>query len=137
MRTSLEAIFMHGKKGTNINSIPAYNPNAAEVYADALNALNDVSFPLLEQIEACADQSFSYLEALLVIGVHESVLDEVGTSTNPAGAGATTQDVTPIDGVVTVESNEVLDGTAPHDNAATIVASAPSTLFVPTMTLFE
>ncbi|GJS66271.1 hypothetical protein Tco_0680835 [Tanacetum coccineum] len=66
MRQCLEAGFVHGKKGTDINSIPA--PNAAEVYADAMNALNDVPFPLLEQIEACAKQPFSYLEALLVMG---------------------------------------------------------------------
>ncbi|GKE84442.1 hypothetical protein Tco_1558184, partial [Tanacetum coccineum] len=37
----LEAGIMHGKKGTNINSIPAYNLNVAEIYMDASNALHD------------------------------------------------------------------------------------------------
>ncbi|GKB08770.1 hypothetical protein Tco_0837082 [Tanacetum coccineum] len=83
MRQGLEAGFMHGKKGTDINSIPAYNPNAAEVYADALKALNDVPFPLLEKVEACVNQPFSHLEALLLLGVHKHVQDEAGTSSTP------------------------------------------------------
>ncbi|GJS89160.1 hypothetical protein Tco_0771796 [Tanacetum coccineum] len=37
----LEAGFVHGKKGTYINSIPAYDPNVAEVYIDSINVLND------------------------------------------------------------------------------------------------
>ncbi|GJT05508.1 hypothetical protein Tco_0839970 [Tanacetum coccineum] len=84
MRQGLEAGYVHGKKGTNINSIPDYNPNATEVYAVALKALSDVSFPLLKQVEAYADQPFSYLEALLVMGVHEDIQDEARTFTNPA-----------------------------------------------------
>ncbi|GJX66891.1 hypothetical protein Tco_0302618 [Tanacetum coccineum] len=103
-------------------------------------ALNDMPFPLLEHIEACVDQSFSYLEALLVMGVRESVQDEAETSTNPA-SGETSSAV---DGVVTVESDEVPAGTASHDNTAAAVASAPdvstfdpATLIVPTTSLFE
>ncbi|GKF14044.1 hypothetical protein Tco_0055506, partial [Tanacetum coccineum] len=55
MGQGLEVRFVHGKKGTDINSIPAYNPNAMEFYADSLSALNNVTFPLLEQIEACTE----------------------------------------------------------------------------------
>ncbi|GJX72502.1 hypothetical protein Tco_0309673 [Tanacetum coccineum] len=115
MRQGLEAGFVHGKKGTNINYIPTYNPNAVKVYADALSALNDVSFPLLEHIEACVDQLFSYLEALLVMGVHDLV-----------------------------ESDEVLAGTTPHDNVVATLAYGlnvlnfdPATLAIPTSSIFE
>ncbi|GJX07641.1 hypothetical protein Tco_0195573, partial [Tanacetum coccineum] len=37
----LEAGFIHGKKGTYINSIHAYDPNVAEVYIDSIIVLND------------------------------------------------------------------------------------------------
>ncbi|GKB36817.1 hypothetical protein Tco_0881759 [Tanacetum coccineum] len=84
IRQGLEAGFVHGKKGTDISYIPAYNPNAAEVYTDAPSALNDVSFPLLEHIKACTEEPFAYLESLLVMVVHESIQDEARTSTNPA-----------------------------------------------------
>ncbi|GKD10970.1 hypothetical protein Tco_1190655 [Tanacetum coccineum] len=168
MRQGLEAGFVHGKKGMDINYVPAYNPNAAELYADALNALNDMPFLLLEQIEACDDQPFSYLKALLVMGVNESVQDEAGTSTNPTSgetssvggdaeqfviapsvpyardAGVTTQDITLVDEVLTVESDEVPTRTAFHDNAATTLAFAPdvfdsnpTTLIVTTTSLFQ
>ncbi|GKE66640.1 hypothetical protein Tco_1520801, partial [Tanacetum coccineum] len=63
MRRGLEARFFNGNRGTDINSILAYNPHAAEVYANTLKALSDVSFPFLNQMEACFDQPFSYLEA--------------------------------------------------------------------------
>ncbi|GJZ82263.1 putative reverse transcriptase domain-containing protein [Tanacetum coccineum] len=72
-----------------------------------------------KRIEACAEQPFSYVEALLVMGVRESIQDEPDTSTNPTSgstsfaggvmkqfiiplsvpyvvdAGATAKDVTP------------------------------------------
>ncbi|GJU08757.1 hypothetical protein Tco_1125187 [Tanacetum coccineum] len=149
MRQGLEAGFVHGKKGTNINSIPTYNPDATEVYVDALKALNDVSFPLLEQVKACAKQLFSYLEALFVMGVDESIQDEVGTSTNPASgetssagggdeqfiiapsvpyagdAGATSTKLTLMDGVSFVDSDlDVLAGTAPNYDIVATLASA-------------
>ncbi|GKF87209.1 hypothetical protein Tco_0258086 [Tanacetum coccineum] len=117
----------------------AYNPNAAKVYVDVLNALNNVPFPLLEQIEACVDQPFSYLEALLVMEfiIAPSVPYARDTS-------ATAQDVTPVDGVVTVESDEVPSGTAPQDNVAATLASTLNvlnsdidTLIIPTSSIFE
>nr|GEU59484.1 hypothetical protein [Tanacetum cinerariifolium] len=46
MRHGLEARYVHGKKGTDINYIPAYNPD----------------------VEACVEHPFSYLEALFVMG---------------------------------------------------------------------
>ncbi|GKE17674.1 hypothetical protein Tco_1425251 [Tanacetum coccineum] len=36
MRQGLEAVFVHGKRGMDLNSIPTYDINATEVYADAL-----------------------------------------------------------------------------------------------------
>ncbi|GJY79587.1 hypothetical protein Tco_0485388 [Tanacetum coccineum] len=144
------------KERADINLILAYNPNATEVYAYALSALNDVLFPLLEQIEACAEQPFSYVKALLVMGVHESIQDEPETSTNPASgstsfasgvteqfiitpsipyfgdAGAIAKDVTPVDEVVVVESDfDVLAGTALNSAAPDVSASGPSTLVIP------
>ncbi|GJT05356.1 hypothetical protein Tco_0839818 [Tanacetum coccineum] len=67
MRQGLKAGIVHGRKGTDINFIPAYDPNAAEAYADALNALNNVPFLLLDNLEACAGEKLSYFQALLVI----------------------------------------------------------------------
>ncbi|GKA63345.1 hypothetical protein Tco_0762951, partial [Tanacetum coccineum] len=133
------------------------------VYADSLSALNDLPFPLLEQIEACDDQPLSYLEALIIMRVHEFIQDEAGISTNLASgetsftggdaeqfviapsvpyvgdAGATAHDVTLVDGVVTVESDEVPAGIAPHNNdAATLVLNSdPTTLVIPTSSIFE
>ncbi|GJX97202.1 hypothetical protein Tco_0353000, partial [Tanacetum coccineum] len=136
--------------GMDINSIPAYNPNASEVYADALKALSDVPFPLLEQVEACANKSFSYLEALLVMGVHEDGGNEVAIpshpdfgSTSSAGgvvdqfsvvpsvsyagdASTTAQDTTPANLVETVETEIVLAETALDGNASETLASAPN-----------
>ncbi|GJX72442.1 hypothetical protein Tco_0309613 [Tanacetum coccineum] len=126
MRQGLEAGIIHGRKGTDINSILAYNPNATEVYSDALNALNDVPFPLLEQLEACAGVQFSYTKALLVMGVHESKQDRAGTSTNPADDGATATRMTPVEEVTTVESNfEVLAKIVSNIAALVTLASAP------------
>nr|GEY63167.1 hypothetical protein [Tanacetum cinerariifolium] len=84
MRQGLDVGFVRRKKGTDINSIFAYNPDATKVYADVLNALNNVSFPLLENIKFCAELPFSYLIDLLVMGVHKSIQDEAETSTNLA-----------------------------------------------------
>ncbi|GJZ30805.1 hypothetical protein Tco_0575852 [Tanacetum coccineum] len=136
--------------------------------SDGMSALNDVPFPLLEQIEACADQPLSYLEALIVMRVHESIQDEVGISTNLASgetssasgdaeqfviapsvpyvgdAGTTAQDVTLVDGVVTVESDEVPAGIVPHNNDVATLASTPyvlnsdpTSLVIPTSSIFE
>ncbi|GJW17172.1 hypothetical protein Tco_0392887 [Tanacetum coccineum] len=109
MRQGLEAGIIHGRKGTDINSILAYNPNATEVYLDALNVLNDVSFPSLEQLEACAE--FIIAPSVPYVG------DDGTTATR----------MTPMEEVATVESNfEVLAKTA--SNIATLVtlASAPN-----------
>ncbi|GKE71963.1 hypothetical protein Tco_1530035 [Tanacetum coccineum] len=137
MRKGLEAEFVHGKRGIDINSIPAYNPNAAEFYTDALKDLSDVSFHLLEQVEACANQSFSYLEALLVMGVHEDVKDEAGTFTNLA-LGSTSSAGGVIDQSINswlycvfsalaqeILTDAVLTGTAINDNAGATLATTP------------
>ncbi|GJR90067.1 hypothetical protein Tco_0214078 [Tanacetum coccineum] len=111
--------------------------------------LSDMSFHLLEQVEACANQPFSYLEALLVMGVHEDVQDEARTFTNLASGstssvggvtdqfpvvpsvsyagdpGATAQSVTLADEVATIETDVVLTGTAIDDNAAATLATTP------------
>nr|GEZ03875.1 hypothetical protein [Tanacetum cinerariifolium] len=149
MRQGLEARFVHSKGGTNINSIPAYNPNATEVFVDALKALSDVPLPLLDQAEACASQTSSYLEALLVMEVHEDGENEVGTSTHPASgssssvggvinqstiassipyagdAGTAARDATPVDQVETVKTENVLIETALDDNAGETLSSTP------------
>nr|GEV99396.1 hypothetical protein [Tanacetum cinerariifolium] len=54
MRKGLEAGIVHGRKGTDINSIPSYNLNAAKI------------------------------QALLLMGVDDAKEDEVGTLANPA-----------------------------------------------------
>ncbi|GJS03095.1 putative reverse transcriptase domain-containing protein [Tanacetum coccineum] len=81
---SLKAGVVHGRKGTHFNSIPVYDLDAAEVYADVLIALNNVPFPLLEQLEVCAEEKISYIKALLVMGVNEPKEDEVEALLNLA-----------------------------------------------------
>nr|GEU68225.1 hypothetical protein [Tanacetum cinerariifolium] len=124
IRQGLDVGFVRKKKGTDINYISAYNPYAMEVYVDGLDALNDVSFPLLEQIKACAEQPFSYLTYLLVMGVHESIQDEAETLTNLASGSTSSAGVT-------VESDDVLAGTASNPAASDFPASGPSTLLSP------
>ncbi|GKA14044.1 hypothetical protein Tco_0693690, partial [Tanacetum coccineum] len=80
----LEAANVHGRKGNGINYMPSYDPNDVEVYADSLNALNDVPFPLLEQLEACADEKQLYIQAFLVMGTEEAKEDEVKALVNHA-----------------------------------------------------
>nr|GFB56876.1 hypothetical protein [Tanacetum cinerariifolium] len=109
----LEARTVHGRKGTDINVITAYNPNAAEVYSNALNALNDVSCPLFECLETYASNNLSYLQALPVIGTNESIEDESGTMKNPTssifGGGTRIFNNKGTKAVVTAGSNSVPD----------------------------
>ncbi|GJR36105.1 hypothetical protein Tco_1211789 [Tanacetum coccineum] len=116
-----QARIVHGKKRIDINSIPAYNLNAAEVYTDALNSLNDMPFPFLEQLEVCAGVQFSYIEALLVMGAYEPKQDGAGTSTNL------------VSGSTSFAAKTVSD-TAAHVTLASapdVSASGPSTLVIP------
>nr|GEY23865.1 hypothetical protein [Tanacetum cinerariifolium] len=100
--------------------------------------------------EACASQTSSYLEALLVMEVHEDGENEVGTSTHPASgssssvggvinqstiassipyagdAGTAARDATPVDQVETVETENVLIETALDDKADETISSTPN-----------
>ncbi|GKB79123.1 hypothetical protein Tco_0946018 [Tanacetum coccineum] len=114
-------IYMHGRKGNDINFIPAYDPNAAEVYADTLDALNDVPFPLLKQLETCVEEKFSYIKAFLVIGF--IVAPSVPYAKD---AGATATRSTPLEEIKTVELDfQVLAATVPDTAAHVSLASAP------------
>ncbi|GJS60190.1 hypothetical protein Tco_0654974 [Tanacetum coccineum] len=159
MRRGLEARFFHGNRGTDTNSIPVYNPYAAKVYANTLKALSDVPFPFLDQMEACFDQPFSYLEALLVMGVHEDKGNEVRTLSHPASgstpsaggvidqslvalsvpyagdAGTAAQDTAPTNLVGTVETETVHVETALDGNAFETLASAPNASGAPSTDL--
>ncbi|GJT48279.1 hypothetical protein Tco_0974436 [Tanacetum coccineum] len=104
MTQGLEAGVVHGRKGTHINSIPVYDLDAAEVYADALIALNNVPFPLLEQLEVFAEEKISYIKALLVMGVDEPKEDEVEALLNLA-SGVTVKESTLVEEVKTIDSD--------------------------------
>ncbi|GJU92909.1 hypothetical protein Tco_1317665 [Tanacetum coccineum] len=118
MRQGLEVGIVHGRKGTDINSIPAYNPHAAEVYADNLN---NSSFPLLGKLEACAEEKFSYIEALLVMRfIIAPSIPYVGD------AGATAMESTMVEEIENVESDfQVLAGNVPNTTALASLASTP------------
>ncbi|GJY56140.1 hypothetical protein Tco_0455255 [Tanacetum coccineum] len=107
MRQGLEAGFVHGKKGNDIDSILAYNPNAAEVYADALNALNDVPFPLLEHDEAVTSTNPASGSTSSASGVVDQFI--IAPSVPYAGDAGESEDVP----VRTVESEDVPVRTAP------------------------
>nr|GEW87960.1 ribonuclease H-like domain-containing protein [Tanacetum cinerariifolium] len=111
IRHGLEARFVHGKRGTDINSVPAYNPNAVEIYVDALKALNDVSFPLLEQDEAETSTNLASGSTSSVGGVTNqfTVTQSIPYAED---AGATARDVTPVCEVETIKTNNYLARTA-------------------------
>ncbi|GKE22070.1 hypothetical protein Tco_1433582 [Tanacetum coccineum] len=89
MRQGLKVGIVHGRKGTDINSIPAYDPNAAEAYANALNALNNVPFLLFDNLEACACEKLSYFQALLVMTFESDVNVLTGTVSESVASAAT------------------------------------------------
>ncbi|GKC73906.1 hypothetical protein Tco_1119789 [Tanacetum coccineum] len=124
MGQGLEVRLVHGKKGTDINSIPAYNPNATEVYADSLmrESIQD---------EAGTSTNPTFNSTSSVGGVTEQFI--IAPSVPYAGdAGATAKDVTSVDEVAIVESDvDVLDGTASNPAAIDVFAFGPSTLAIP------
>ncbi|GKB25131.1 hypothetical protein Tco_0864532 [Tanacetum coccineum] len=112
MGQGLEVRLVHGKKGTDINSIPAYNPNVTED-------------------EAGTSTNPTFNSTSSVGGVTEQFI--IASSVPYAGdAGATAKDVTSVDEVATVESDvDVLVGTASNPAAIDVFAFGPSTLAIP------
>nr|GEV95291.1 hypothetical protein [Tanacetum cinerariifolium] len=104
MSQGLEASFVHGKKGTDIHSTSAYNPNAAEVYADVLSALNDMHSPYLKTLkldEAGTSTNPTFDETSSISGDAEQFI--IATSIPYDGDGsANAQDVRPVDEVVSL-----------------------------------
>ncbi|GJW69046.1 hypothetical protein Tco_0123470, partial [Tanacetum coccineum] len=65
MQDGLAAGIKHGVAGRNITDVAAYNPSAESDYVAAVNALQNVSFPLLAQLEAYKDASMADIMDLL------------------------------------------------------------------------
>ncbi|GJS15297.1 hypothetical protein Tco_0409769 [Tanacetum coccineum] len=65
MQDGLAAGIEHGVAGRNITDVAAYNPSAESDYVAAVNALQNVSFPLLTQLEAHKDASMADIMDLL------------------------------------------------------------------------
>jgi hypothetical protein len=63
----LEAGVIHGANGVALDQIEAYKPNAKEQYHDAVVRLSQVTFPLLESLEACRDSPLEFLMSQLVL----------------------------------------------------------------------
>nr|GEX22783.1 hypothetical protein [Tanacetum cinerariifolium] len=128
----LEAVIVHGKKGTDINFITAYNLNVAKIYMDSLNALNDVSFPLLEQIEACDEAGNSINptsgSTSFVSGATEQFIIALSVP-YVRDVGATAMGLTPVEDVGTIESDfKVLAGTVSDTVVRVTLASTPDVL---------
>ncbi|GJR58066.1 hypothetical protein Tco_1500228 [Tanacetum coccineum] len=125
MRQGLEAVFVHDKRGTNINSIPTYDLNAAEVYADALKALSDVPFPLLEQDggNEVAIHSHPTSDSTSSAGGVVDQFSIVSSVSYVGDTGTTAQDTTPENLVGTVETEIILAETALDGNAFETLAS--------------
>ncbi|GJS79995.1 hypothetical protein Tco_0729876 [Tanacetum coccineum] len=112
MRQGLEAVFVHGKRGMDLNSIPTYDINATEVYADALKHGNEVAI-----------HSHPTFDSTLSAG---GVVDQfsIVSSVSYAGdAGTTAQDTTPENLVGTVKTEIILAETALDGNASETLSS--------------
>ncbi|GKF00811.1 hypothetical protein Tco_0027734 [Tanacetum coccineum] len=59
MQDGLVAGIEHGTAGRSITDVAAFNPSAEGDYVVAINALQGVSFPLLDQLEANKDASMA------------------------------------------------------------------------------
>ncbi|GJX50475.1 ribonuclease H-like domain-containing protein [Tanacetum coccineum] len=102
MRQGLEAGIIHGRKGTDINSIPAYNPNAKEI------STNHAS--------GSTSSAGGGAEHFIIASLFPYVGD----------AGATATRMTPVEEVATVELDfEVLAETASNTIAPVNLTSAP------------
>ncbi|GJW02739.1 hypothetical protein Tco_1561595 [Tanacetum coccineum] len=65
MQDGLVAGIEHGVAGRNSTDVAAYNPSAESDYVAVVNALQNVSFPLLAQLEAHKDASMADIMDLL------------------------------------------------------------------------
>ncbi|GKF90777.1 hypothetical protein Tco_0274478 [Tanacetum coccineum] len=56
MQEGLEAGYEHGVAGRSLSMVDAYNPEAARAsYVDAVKALEDASFPLVDLLKSKKD----------------------------------------------------------------------------------
>nr|GEZ58432.1 cold-regulated 47 [Tanacetum cinerariifolium] len=65
MQDGLTVGIEHGRAGRSIEDVAAFNPFAKGDYVAAINALRDVNFPLLAQLEANKDSSMADIMDLL------------------------------------------------------------------------
>ncbi|GJR24053.1 hypothetical protein Tco_0972580 [Tanacetum coccineum] len=67
MKCSLEAGVEHGKVGRSLAELEAYDSRVASEYVSAVNELKNVSFPLLDQLEALKDSPLELLMSSLML----------------------------------------------------------------------
>ncbi|GKB16376.1 hypothetical protein Tco_0850299 [Tanacetum coccineum] len=117
IRQGLKARFVYGKTGTDINSILAYNPDVME--DEAGTSTN----PASNSTSSANGVTQQFIIVLSVPYVRDT--------------GANFKDVTPADEIVTVESDNVLAGTASNPAASEVHASGPSIMVIPTSSPFK
>nr|GEW90233.1 putative reverse transcriptase domain-containing protein [Tanacetum cinerariifolium] len=99
MRQGVEAGFIHGKKGSDINSIASYNQMQGRVHESIQDEVRTLTNP--------TSGSTSFASGVTKQFISAPSVPYVGY------AGATTKDVTSVDEIVTVESGvDALAGTA-------------------------
>nr|GEV98580.1 hypothetical protein [Tanacetum cinerariifolium] len=124
VRQGLEAGIVHGRKGTDINSIPSFNLNAAVDYSNALSALNDGCTNLHKM--GLGLLPILRLVLLLPPGGGAEQFIIAPSIPYAEDASATAKRLTPVEEVVTVESDfKVLVETTSNIAAPVTLASAP------------
>ncbi|GJU11862.1 hypothetical protein Tco_1134258 [Tanacetum coccineum] len=76
MQDGLSAGITHGKEGRVLTDVAAYNPSTGVDYTSALQHLQNVNFPLLEELKSNKDAS---IEAVInILHLEEPIADKLG-----------------------------------------------------------
>ncbi|GKC06230.1 hypothetical protein Tco_0997840 [Tanacetum coccineum] len=81
MQEGLEAGYEHGVAGTQLSAVEAYNPEAARTsYFDAVRALEDVDFPLVNLLKSKKDAGMDELSILIHHSDDKAIVGETSLS---------------------------------------------------------
>nr|GEW75699.1 hypothetical protein [Tanacetum cinerariifolium] len=67
IQQGLEAGIAHGKEGRSLTQIEAYDPEVEEKYVVAVFAFENVSFPLLDELEGLKDSPLAFIMSALTL----------------------------------------------------------------------
>ncbi|GJT42434.1 hypothetical protein Tco_0951149, partial [Tanacetum coccineum] len=81
MQEGLEAGYKHGTAGRNLSAVDAYNPEAAKAsYINAVKALKDVDFPLVNLLKSKKDDGMDELSIPIYHAGDKTIVEETSLS---------------------------------------------------------